>query len=87
VPSNVVALSTATLYNFALSRGYTFSSTSSIGRSALLYLLLFAWNQLFSATAIVFLIDAGLFWLLAKLVAMACVVCWNFVLYRTVVFK
>ena len=87
VASNIAALSLSTAYNFTLSRNWTFKSVSSLPRSMALYLLLFIWNQLFSSWAIVGLIDMGLYAVVAKVITMAIIVCWNFVLYRKVVFK
>ncbi|MCL2756660.1 MAG: GtrA family protein [Coriobacteriia bacterium] len=87
VPSNVIAILVATLYNFIMSRKWTFQSTSSLPRSITLYLILFVFNQVFSSTVIVLLVDVGVHSMLAKVITIACIVCWNFVLYRTVVFK
>jgi putative flippase GtrA len=87
VASNVVALTAATVYNFTLSRTWTFKSVSSLPRSLVLYLVLFAWNQVFSSWAIVAFIDLGIPAMLAKVITMGVIVCWNFVLYRKVVFK
>jgi putative flippase GtrA len=87
VVANVAAISIATAYNFILSRTWTFQSVSSLPRSAVLYLLLFVWNQCFSSLTIVWLHSLGAPALLAKLVTMGCIVLWNFVLYRKVVFK
>ncbi|MDR2672530.1 MAG: GtrA family protein [Coriobacteriales bacterium] len=85
--SNVCAITIATAYNFWLSRTWTFRSVSSLPRSAVLYLLLFVFNQVFSSVTIVWLVGLGLLPILAKLFTMACIVCWNFVLYRQVIFR
>ncbi|MDR1087798.1 MAG: GtrA family protein [Coriobacteriales bacterium] len=87
VASNVVALTAATVFNFTLSRTWTFQSVQSLPRSLVLYLVLFAWNQFFSSVAIVGLIDLGVPAMLAKVITMGVIVCWNFVLYRKVVFR
>jgi len=87
VASNVIALSAATTYNFIMSRKWTFQSTSNLPRSIVLYLLLFAWNQLFSSSGIVWLISMGVHFMLAKVITIGIIVSWNFILYRTVVFK
>ena len=87
VVSNVCAITIATIYNFTLSRKWTFQSVSSLPRSVVLYLLLFTWNQFFSSWAIVVLVDLGFIALFAKVITMGIIVCWNFWLYRKVVFK
>lgn len=87
VLSNISAITLATAYNFFMSRTYTFKSVSSLPRSVVLYLLLFVWNQAFSFWAIVGLLECGLSTILAKIATMACIVCWNFFLYRKVVFR
>jgi len=86
VLSNVIAITGASIYNFIMSRSWTFKSTSSLLRSAILYTLLFIWNQFFSSWAILLLMDVDLSAMLAKVLTMAVIVCWNFVLYRKVVF-
>jgi len=86
VVSNVIAIIGSSLYNFIMSRSWTFKSSSSLLRSVILYLLLFFWNQLFSSWTILFLMEQGISALFAKVVTMAIIVCWNFVLYRKVVF-
>ncbi|MDR2035573.1 MAG: GtrA family protein [Coriobacteriales bacterium] len=87
VVSNVIAIAVASLYNFIMSREWTFKSTSSLMRSIVLYLILFAWNQFFSSWVIITLMNWGVSAELAKIGTMAVIVCWNFVLYRKVVFK
>jgi putative flippase GtrA len=70
-----------------MSYNWTFKSAASLPKSIALYLVLFAFNQLFSNFAIVWLIGLGLPALFAKVITMGCIVLWNFVLYRKVVFK
>lgn len=86
-PSNVIAVVIATTYNFILNRRVTFEGTSNPLRSLVLYLLLFAFNTTFSTTVISFLVSAGWHSLLAKVFTMLCIVLWNFILYRKVIFK
>jgi putative flippase GtrA len=87
VAGNITAITVATAFNFIMSYSWTFKSASSLPRSLGIYLLLFAFNQLFSNFAIVWLIGLGLPSMLAKIITMGCIVLWNFVLYRKVVFK
>jgi len=84
---NVTALVTATVYNFILNRTWTFNPTRSLARSIILFLILFAFNSVFSSTVIFLLAGVGIPYVLAKIFTIACIVCWNFFLYRFVVFK
>jgi putative flippase GtrA len=85
--ATMVALGCSTVFNFFMSWSYTFKSTANLKRSLTLYLLLFIFNQAFSAFAIVWLLGIGMTSIVAKIATMACIVSWNFILYRTVVFR
>ncbi|WP_165251902.1 GtrA family protein [Adlercreutzia sp. ZJ304] len=84
--SNIVAVVIATIYNFLLNGTVTFKGTKNPLLSLVKYLLLFAFNLAFTTITISFLVSIGWDSLIAKLITMACVVLWNFVLYRKVVF-
>ena len=86
VVANVCAVVASTAFNFLLNRTLTFKSASNPARSVLLYLLLLALNTCFTSTAIALLVSMGTPSVAAKLLTMACVTLWNFVLYRKVVF-
>lgn len=85
--ANVTAVVIATVFNFLVNRNVTFKSTSNPARSLALYLALFAANTTFSTVTIDLLAGVGVYPLLAKVGTMACIVLWNFVLYKKVVFK
>jgi putative flippase GtrA len=85
--ASVVSLTCSTAFNFYMSWTYTFKTALNLPRSLVLYLVLFAFNQVYSAMVILWLIEAGLLSTVAKLMTMACVVLWNFVLYRKVIFR
>ena len=85
--ANVIAVVVATVTNFLLNRSVTFASTSNPARSAVLYALLFAFNTAFSTITISYFASLGAPAIVVKVITMACIVCWNFVLYRKVVFK
>ena len=78
-PSNIIALVASTAVNFTMNRSLAFKSS--------LYLVLFAFNTTFSTLAITWLVSLGLHSAVAKLMTMVCIVMWNFVLYRKVIFK
>lgn len=86
-PSNIIALVTSTAVNFTLNRSLAFKSTANPARSLVLYLVLFVFNTTFSTLAITWLVGLGVHSVVAKLMTMFCIVMWNFVLYRKVIFK
>lgn len=84
--SNATALVSSTAFNFCANRSITFKDVKSPARSALLYVALLCANTVITTAAITWLTSLGCLPLLAKLLTMACVVAWNFVLYRKVIF-
>lgn len=86
-PSNIIALVASTAVNFTLNRSLAFKSTANPARSLVLYLVLFVFNTTFSTLAITWLVGLGIHSVVAKLMTMFCIVMWNFVLYRKVIFK
>lgn len=85
--SNIIAVIVATLTNFALNGKVTFKNTSNMLRSGILYLLLFIFNMVFSSTAISIAVEYGIPESVIKLTTMVCIVLWNYVLYKKLVFK
>lgn len=85
--SNIFAVLIATAYNFLVNRTVAFKSSSNLARSIVLYTLLFLVNLTITTVAITAMVNVGVNSILAKILMQACVVCWNFVLYRKVVFK
>jgi putative flippase GtrA len=85
--SNIIAVVIATCFNFLVNRTYSFKASTSLVRSIILYIILFCLNLAFTTFAIAILIHYGMLPLLAKVLAMGCVVLWNFVLYNKVIFK
>lgn len=84
--SNVSATVVATAVNFLLNRNVTFKSTSNPVRSLVLYIVLFGANMAISTLMIGVLVGLGIPSAVAKLIMQACVVVWNFVLYRKIIF-
>lgn len=84
--SNLVAVFIATAYNYVVNRKVTFSDASSPLRSVILYLCLFAFNTTFSTIVVTLLSGAGMVPGVAKALTMACIVVWNYFLYKKVVF-
>lgn len=84
--ANLSAVFIATAYNFLLNRSWAFKQDKSAARSILLYLLLFAFNTTFSTTAICLLVAHNVSSVIAKIFTQVCIVLWNYVLYRKVIF-
>jgi putative flippase GtrA len=85
--SNPIAVICATALNFALNRSWSFGSGGSVARSGFLYLLLFLFNMSVSTLVIDRLSLVGVTPISAKVLTMCCIAVWNFVIYRTVVFR
>ena len=84
--ANIAALTLSTTFNFLVNRSFTFAATKNPSRSFLLYILLFGFNTGITTLAIAWLASMGWPSIFAKLLTMACVVCWNFILYRRFIF-
>lgn len=86
--ANSIVYSLVSLVNFFLNRTWTFRSKENYKRQLILYLCLLSFN--FFAGNLVLYILSGLMLippLLAKVAVMGMVVCWNFVFYKTVIYK
>jgi len=84
--SNIIAVVIATVFNFILNRTWTFNATSHVMRSAVLYLIIWSLNLLFTTSVIYFANKHGFSPDIAKFFTMALVTLWNFQLWRKVVF-
>lgn len=87
VPSNLTAIAVSTVYNFLLNRAWSFQQKGWTWRSVVLYILLFCFNSVFSSAFIFVLSSMDVVPVVAKLISMACIVCWNYILYKRVIFK
>lgn len=87
VLSNIIAVITATCANFLLNGKLTFQGSSNMLRSAMLYALLFLFNLAFSTCTINALGSTAIPPVVVKALTQACIVTWNFILYRKVVFR
>lgn len=84
--SNIIAVLVATAINFILNRTKTFESSSNVFRSIVLYVLLFVLNTTFSTICVSLAAAYGINTVIVKLATMVCIVAWNFVLYRRIIF-
>ncbi|MCR5846005.1 MAG: GtrA family protein [bacterium] len=87
VGSNVIAIAFSMAYNFVMSRKFSFKSKGDWRRSLGLFSALFIFNMSFTSFLVETLIETfEWFPPLAKLTAMISVACWNFPLFRKVIF-
>ncbi len=86
--SNSAALSIVFWFNFLMNRFWSFKSKMKLGRQLVMYLALFVFN-LGASDLIMYLLANRLAiqYLLAKVFAIGAVVCWNFVLYKKVIYR
>lgn len=85
--SNICSVVIATVINYSLNKFWAFESKERSIKSLVLYLCLFAFNITFSSEFIMFLSNTGINSIVAKLISMILITCWNFVLYKKVIFK
>ena len=86
--ANSVALSIVFWFNFLLNKFWSFKSKSGIRKQLVMYAILFFIN-LGASDLIMYLLVTILhfMYLVAKVFAMGAIVCWNFFLYRKVIYK
>lgn len=85
--SNISAVVIATVANYMLNKFWAFESKKNSAKSLVLYVCLFMFNLFFSSQFIVILTGAGIHKVVAKLGSMVLITCWNFILYKKVIFK
>ena len=86
--ANSIALTIVFWFNFLMNRFWSFKSKADIKRQLVMYLVLFVFN-LAASDLIMYLLTVklSLQYLIAKVFAIGAVVCWNFILYRKVIYK
>lgn len=88
IEANSIALTIVFWFNFLMNRFFSFKSSGSIKKQLIMYGILFVFN-LGASDLIMHLLTSSLHiqYLLAKVFAIGAVVCWNFVLYKKVIYK
>jgi putative flippase GtrA len=88
IQANSAALSIVFWFNFLINRYWSFKSKSDIKRQLAMYAVLFIIN-LFASDFIMYILVSLLhfMYLVAKVFAIGAIVCWNFFLYRKVIYK
>jgi len=85
--SNISSVIIATIINYLLNKSWAFKSKKSSIKSLVLYISLFIFNITFSSQFIIILSNKGIQSIIAKLISMILITCWNFVLYKKIIFK
>lgn len=89
-PTTSVVINSAFVmaFNFTLNKKWSFGSTGASHKELVRYLILAAWNYVFSVGAMYVGNDVwGLPYLLVRLGSIACMVLWNFALFRFWVYR
>lgn len=88
IAANSAALSIVFWFNFFMNRYWSFKSRMKLQKQLVMYLALFLFNLLASDTIMYLLIEKlSMQYLIAKVFAIGAVVCWNFILYKKVIYK
>lgn len=89
VQSNLVAVFISLFFNFSLSNSWTFKAGNDRKKEKLgKYAILATFNYIFNNLMFAYLVsNFNLHGLIAKVIVTLAVVCWNFVLYKTWIFK
>jgi putative flippase GtrA len=86
--ANTIALSIVFWFNFLMNRFWSFKSTGNIKKQLIMYLILFVFNLAASDIMMYIMTDKlSIQYLIAKVIATGIIVCWNFILYRKVIYK
>ena len=86
--ANTAAYVTVFWFNFLMNRFWSFQARGRFGRQLLLYFAIFVFN-LFAINILMYFLTSvlGLHPLVSKIPVMGAVVCWNFVIYKKVIYK
>ncbi|HHX17239.1 MAG TPA: GtrA family protein [Clostridium sp.] len=86
--ANAIAYVVAFWVNFLLNRYWSFKSKVNIFKQLRQYSILFIFNLIATSALLYFLSDEiGIMPKISKILVMGMVVCWNFILYKKVIYK
>jgi putative flippase GtrA len=86
--ANAIAYVVAFWFNFLLNRFWSFKSKVNIFKQLRQYSALFIFNLIVASALLYFLSDKiGIMPKISKVLVMGMLVCWNFVLYKKVIYK
>lgn len=87
IVSNSIAFILSTILNFLINRFWTFRSTANAARQFTMAIALALFNLLASNLIMYLLTDiCRLYYLFSKIVAIAIIASWNFILYKKVIY-
>lgn len=86
--ANTAAYFISFWFNFMLNRYWSFKSTSDIKRQLMQYLVLFGIN-LAATNGLMFVMTGflGIIPEISKILVMGAIVCWNFIIYKKIIYK
>lgn len=86
--ANTTAYFISFWFNFLLNRCWSFKSTGNLKRQLMQYLVLFSLN-LVATNALMFVLTdyVGLIPEISKVLVMGAIVCWNFIIYKKIIYK
>ncbi len=85
--SQTISFMIGLLISYTLNRQWVFKSTAKMNSQIMKYATLAVINLLLSNILIVALHDAGLVAWIAKIIVMASVALWNFLIFQKIIFK
>lgn len=88
IVSNSIAYFAGFWVSFLLNKFWSFKSKGNFYRQLLLYIILFGINLVLTNGIMYFLTSiAGIPYMISKVFVMGCVVLWNFVIFKKVIYK
>jgi putative flippase GtrA len=88
IAANSAAMTIVFWFNFLMNRYWSFKSRMKLQKQLVMYFFLFLFNLLASDIVMYLLIEKlSMQYLIAKVFAIGAMVCWNFVLYKKVIYK
>lgn len=89
ITASVIVYALVFMFSFFVNRKWSFQSKGQINRQLILYFMLFLFNLVFANVFLLrFLTDIlGIDPLISPFLKMACVVCWNFFVYKFIIYK
>lgn len=89
ITSSVIVYALVFWFSFLVNRIWSFKSSGSLKRQVLQYGLLFFFNLLVANVFLMklFIDILGISALVSPFLKMACVVCWNFLIYKYIIYK
>lgn len=87
--SSFIVYAVVFLFSFFVNRNWSFESEGDVRRQILLYFLLFLFNLFFGNIVLLYFLTeyVGLDPLFSPFIKMGLIVCWNFLIYKYVIYK